>query len=350
MPTQKLLLIHQFPLRSVTGVTVMLGEMLRLIPQLEPGIEVEYLHYEGCPDGAALEGRLEAGTAPACAIGVNLHIEAGWECSLALARWCAQRAVPLYNYVQDYWPHHFEPLRELTACGVELVGSSPFINASLAADQFRSGYLPMGAQLPPPGPARPGSRTIASIGRLVRRKRFPDVVRAFCGAGLDRTARLQLTVLGSQVFGSEQDALQLRLITEQIGRPGVRAEAIQLLTTPTVPPDYAGFAAYVLASDYEGFSMTPYEAAYAGCPPIVSDIPPHRFMAQALFGEHAGEFLYPVGDTLALGASLADELATGSRRRRLEADQEGIRRTIETGYSVRTTARAMVALFKACAP
>src|SRR5262249_14394899 len=140
-------------------------------------------------------------------------------------------------------------------------------------------------------------KIIASIGRLLRRKRFPDIVRAFCHAGLHRTAQLRLTLVRSHVFGTEQDAEQLRLIKHEIEKPGIASSSIQLVMTPTVPPDYSPLSIYVCASDYEGFSMMPFEAAYSGCPPIVSDIPPHKLMATVLFGERADDFLYPVTDT-----------------------------------------------------
>lgn len=348
MPRRKLLLLHHFPLTSVTGVTVLLSEMLRLVPVLDPDIAVSYQDFEGLDGPAALVRSLDVAHADAtCCVGVNLQMEVQWELSLELARWCAHRSIPLYNYVQDYWPHHREPLRQLTEeCGVRLVGSSPFIVDSLAEDAFASSPLPMGAQLPAfclPGlPAAP--KVIASIGRLVRRKRFPDVVRAFCRAGLDQTARLRLTVLSSHVFGAAEDAHHLRLIHDEMEKPGVNAASISVTTIAIVPPDYSALAAYVCASDYEGFSMMPYEAAYAGCPPIVSDIPPHQRMAAALFGERAGDFLYPVGDTEALAERLQDELLTERRRRYLEGKQERIRGLIEKNYSVRTTAKALVEL------
>ena len=40
---------------------------------------------------------------------------------------------------------------------------------------------------------------------------------------------------------------------------------------------------------YEGFSMTPIEAAYTGCPPLMSEIPAHRAIAQTLFPGQAGD-------------------------------------------------------------
>jgi len=343
----KLLLVHHFSLSSITGVTVMLAEMLRLVPSYNPDIEVFYQHYEGIADPDALIRDLDAKhSGVTCVVGVNLQIEVQWDLSLALAKWCAQCRIPLYNYVQDYWPHHEKDLRQLTDDeGVRLVAASPFLVESLQKDGFTTGYLPMGAQIPVVSPPQQLPRkVVAAIGRMVRRKRFPDVVQAFCQAGLDKTAELWLTLVPSQVFQKEQDVTQFRLIRNEMERPGVKSDSIHLIMTPTVPPDYSPYSVYVCASDYEGFSMTPFEAAYSGCPPIVSDIPPHRHMAESLFGEHAEDFLYPVTDTAALAERLQDELTTGRRHRFLEIHLSQIQRLVETRYSVRVTAEALALL------
>jgi glycosyltransferase involved in cell wall biosynthesis len=229
---------------------------------------------------------------------------------------------------------------------VLLAGASSFLNASLAEDGFIASFLPIGAQLPPNSSWGPKTapKIVASSGRLVRRKRFPDVVRAFCRADLDKVAELHLTLLQSRVFGGNVDDEQWRLVEAEMERPGVNRQAIRVIPTATVPPDYSPFSVYVRASDYEGFSMTPYEAAYSGCPPIVSDIPPHRAMAEALFGERAEDFLFPVGAADALASRLIDEIATGRRRGYIHDHRTELRSLIEERYSVRTTARALVEL------
>ena len=326
----------------------MLAELLKLVPLIRRDIDVEYLHYEDVHTPQAIDAALEAAELDGgWVLGVNLQIEVQWELSLALARWCARHSVPLYNYVQDYWPHHRESLRVLTTdCGVRLVGSSPFIIDSLGKDGFEAGFLPMGAQIPAFVPPRDPSspNVVASVGRLISRKRFPDIARAFCVAGLDKSSQLWLTLIRSHVFRTEEDQLQLQLIRNEISKPGVDSNSIRLGLTPVVPPDYSRVTVYVSASDYEGFSMPPYEAAYCGCPPVLSDIPPHKAMARAVFGKQAEDFLYPVTDTDALAKLLQDEISTGRRRRYIEENQIQIRQVIATNYSLNTTANALVRL------
>jgi len=348
-PRHKLLLVHHFPLSKITGVSVIAGELLRILPAIASDIEVSYQHYENL-NSESLIRKLDYHYRDRMVIcGINLHIEVQWELSLALARWCRERRILLYNHVYDYWPHHRTNLSCLRdECQVQLLAASRSIQESLQREGFTSTYLVGGTQLPPflrsEGPTQ---KIAGSIGRLVERKRFADVVRAFCDADLGQRAKLRLTLLPSQVFSAEEDTRQLNLIEEEIRRSGKQRSAIAVSTIPVIPPDYSRLSVYVCASSYEGLSMTPYEAAYCGCPPIVSDIPPHRQMAEALFSDSAARFLYPVGDTSSLAEYLSDEISTGIRAQILRASQANIRCLIERDYSIRTTANGMVRLCRA---
>lgn len=325
----------------------MVSEVLRLLPAISPAIDVRYLHYDGMGASDNLVRLLtEEHAGATCVVGINLHIEVRPDLSRALAGWCAGSGIPLFNNVQDFWPHHKAELRHLTdRRSVRLLASSCFVAEQLRQDGFETCYLPMGAQLPAPRASMPSQRpVVAALGRLVRRKRFPDVVCAFRLAGLDQLADLRLTLVPSQVFEPGQDAAQMQLIEQEMAIPGFRSDAVRLVEGPEVPPPYGDFTVYVCASDYEGFSMTPYEAAFCGCPPIVSDIPPHRSMAQSLFAEWAEKFLYPVGDRDALAAALREEIATGIRRRYLKDRLGEIQRQIEESFSVHVTARALAQL------
>lgn len=348
MDSRKVLLVHHFPLDSITGVTVMIRELIERMPRLAPELAVAYRHYDEADSADAMRRSLEERDGDArCVVGVNLQIEVKWEWSVALAQWCRSRAIPLYNQVQDYWPEHEAALRRLTdTLGVHSVASSPFVAQQLARDRFDCGLLPMGAQLlsgtPPAQLFHP--RKIASIGRIVRRKRFPDVVRGFRLAGLGDRAELHLTLLRSHVFGADRDDDQISRVEAELTEARRAGCAVVVRTTPSIPPDFTPFAAYVCASDYEGFSMPPYEAAYSGCPPIVSDIPPHRRMAEALFGDRAGDYLFPVSSPQALAARLKDEIETGRRRRFLLDRFAEVRRVIEEDFSLHHTARKFVEL------
>lgn len=349
---RKLVLVHQFALPNVSGVTVMVEALLRLIPAVSPEIRAVGQSYQGFrrPDDlvAALSAAHDDGD---CIIGINLHIEVGWDFTLELVRWCQRGARPFYLHVHDYWPHHRERVRVLTEeYGARLLAITPHIAEALAADGLPAGLLPVGVNIParPRGravaPEGVGRRTVGCVGRIVPRKRFPDVVRGFCQAGLGQAAELYLRLPPSLVYSAEEDLALLCEVRSAAGACDGAAGAIRIEMAPHLHTDYSRWSAYVSASEYEGVSMTPIEAVLDGCPPLVSDIRPHRALVDTLFPGRADEFVFPVGDHLALAGLLRDEIRTGWRRAELASRQREIHDQVERSWSLRTTARAMAAL------
>jgi hypothetical protein len=92
--------------------------------------------------------------------------------------------------------------------------------------------------------------------------------------------------------------------------------------------------------------MTVVEAAFHGCPPLMSAIPPHERTARALFGAAAGDFLFPVGDHQTLAALLRDELATARRKALVDARLPETRATIAERWSLDATTRALAGLVR----
>lgn len=349
MESSKLLLVHHFPLSHVTGVTVMIAEILRLFPAAGKGV-ASYLSFSGTPADliAELDGKHRDAAA---VVGINLHIEVQWEFSLALLSWCRDRGVPAWIYVHDYWPHHHDRIAAVLDRGAKLLASTAFLRDSLAADGYAAEIITVGVPLPeamPPLPPHPWPTTpliFASAGRLAPRKRFADIARAFREAALGDTAALYLRLLPSHVFPGGDDEEQLRLVVSEIPEEDLRTGRVRLDQEPSVGSfSYSPYFAYVCASSYEGFSMSPIEAAYAGCPPLMSDIPAHRVIADTLFGNRAADFLYPVGDTAALGRLMSDEVATERRREFLAAGSAEIRATITSRWSLANTVRLLAGL------
>ena len=343
----KLLLVNHFDLATVCGTTVMFGELLRLAPQSAPQIELAYQSYEPHASAAELRARLDAAHPDAsCVVAVNAHIEVSWDLSEELFGWCLARGTPAYVYAHDYWPHHKDNLRTLTTrFGARLLASTPFVADTLLREGFSPQVMEVGVPLPDAWPAArtPASpKVVASAGRLVPRKRLPDIVRAFAESELDGLARLYLRVLPSNVFSPASDGEQLREIEAEVER--ARLTSVVLDRQPGERPDYSAYSAYVCSSSYEGFSMTVIESAFHGCPPLMSDIPPHQGIARALFGERAGDFLFPVGDHRALAALLRDEITTAWRKALLDARIAEIRATIASRWSLEETARALARL------
>lgn len=343
----KVLLVNHFALATVCGTTVMFGELLRLAPRSAPETEFAYESYEPYASPAELRARLDAAHRDAsCVVAVNAHIEVSWSLSEELFRWCFTRGTPAYVYAHDYWPHHKDNLIALTRrLGARVLASTPFVAETLQREGFSTQVIDVGVPLPDAWPAAmaPASpKVIASAARLVPRKRLPDIVRAYAESGLDGIARLYLRVLPSNVFSHASDEEQLREIEAEIER--ARLTDVVVDRQAGGPPDYPAYSAYVCSSSYEGFSMTVIESAFHGCPPLMSDIAPHQRSARALFGERAGDFLYPVGDHRALAGLLRDEITTGRRKAFLDARLDKIRAAIASRWPLGETARALARL------
>lgn len=340
----ELLLVNHFDLPVVCGTTVMFDEVLRVAPSAAPGVRFAYESHDRHADPDAFAAHLDAEHGRARAVvAINAHIEVTFPFTERLFAWCLRRGVPAFVHVHDYWPHHRDALELLTrTLHARVLASSPFVAASLAAHGFSADLLEVGIPLPepPPAPRPPGHPpVIASVGRLVARKCLPDVVHGFAESGLDGEARLYLRALPGNVFGVDADRRELALVEAAIAERHLRSVEVDLV--PADPPEYAAHAAYVCASFYEGFSMPVLEAAYQGCPPIMSAIPPHERSARLLFGDRAGDFLFPVGDHAALGALLRDEVRTGRRRALLHARLDEVRATIRGRFSLDRLAREL---------
>lgn len=342
----KILLVNHFRLQTVCGTTVMFDEILRLAPVAAPSVRFVYESQDFYPTAKDFRRRLEEAHADAsCVVAINAHIEVYWPLSETLFEWAKARHLPAYLYIHDYWPHHREGLLALVGLGAKAIASTPFIAELVGHYDVIAEVIDVGVPLPDrdSGVGEPAAPAIvASAGRLVPRKRFADIVRAFAVANVDHEARLYLRVLPSNVFDDAADTVQLAEIEAEIDR--LRLRNVTLDRQPADRPAYRDFATYVCSSSYEGFSMAVIESAFEGCPPLMSDIPPHQRIAQALFGAEAGQFLFPTGDAAALGRLVQDEIRTRHRKAFVMRHQAQIRRTISERWSLATTARALASL------
>ncbi|MGJ3628298.1 glycosyltransferase [Sphingomonas sp. MMS24-JH45] len=121
---------------------------------------------------------------------------------------------------------------------------------------------------------------IIAVGRLEATKRFDDLVAARNAAGEDA---LPLVIVGGSV-GDEQHESELRAAAG----PGVIFAGFR--AGAELAALYRGAAAFVHASQMEGFGLVVLEALLAGLPARLSDIPAHRE-----FGLPDGCY-FPVGD------------------------------------------------------
>jgi glycosyltransferase involved in cell wall biosynthesis len=347
--TAKILLVHHFSLSRVTGVRALVRELLWRIPVADPATAVAYEAYEGHPHAAsfveAVAGRHGDATT---VVAINGHVDFQLDFTISFLEWAARTHRRVYLYVHDYWPQHGDLLRRLSSLfGCGLLASTDLIRNAMAADGLDSTLVQVGVPLGNvEGGAlrarREASRwVVGSMGRAVPRKRFQDVVAGFGQAALDGRAALQMRLLESCVRDRSEDERIIEGIVAEGRRYGL-GPALQIVRWPSERADYRGYDLYVCASSYEGFSMTPIEAAYSGCAPVMSDIPAHRTIAAALFPDEPETFLFPTADTAALARVMVDEIETGRRGSAVRARVGEIRETIESCWSTAASAQALL--------
>jgi glycosyltransferase involved in cell wall biosynthesis len=169
---------------------------------------------------------------------------------------------------------------------------------------------------------------IVAVGRLVRLKRFSDLIDSFASVA-GEFPRLELRIIGD---GPERSNLERQAGATEVGD---RIHFLGRLADPL--PDLAGCEVFVSASETEGFGMAIVEALAAGIPVIASDcafgpreiLAPSTDPARRLEGDAPAELtaygiLFAVGSAVALTAALRRILADASLRASLA--QRGPRR------------------------
>jgi glycosyltransferase involved in cell wall biosynthesis len=142
---------------------------------------------------------------------------------------------------------------------------------------------------------RPGEPPVVlGVGRLVKQKDFPTLIRAFARVRAVRPARLLL-------LGRAKNSKKRRRLTDLIDSLGVTAD-VQLAGYVDNPLAYMKRAGVlVLSSAWEGLPGVLIEALACGCPIVSTDCPsgPSEILAGGEFGR-----LVPIGDDVAMAAAI----------------------------------------------
>ena len=136
---------------------------------------------------------------------------------------------------------------------------------------------------------------LLSVGRLVRQKDFPTLLRAFARILDDR--QLRLIILGEGRWRKRLEHLARKLeIAHAVSMPGWVANPY---------PYMRRSSALVLSSRYEGLPTVLIEALACGCPCISTDCPsgPREILDSGRVGP-----LVPVGDHVRLAEAITDTL------------------------------------------
>lgn len=147
---------------------------------------------------------------------------------------------------------------------------------------------------------------ILAVGRLVEKKDYPTLLRAFAIVRQQHDARL--VILGE---GPDRGALE-RLCAEL----GLKGD-VDFAGRKTNPFAYMAHAAlYVLSSTFEGMPSAPIEALACGCPVVSTDCPsgPSEILENGRFGA-----LVAVGDVNALAQAMLATLRNPPDRARQQA-------------------------------
>ena len=153
---------------------------------------------------------------------------------------------------------------------------------------------------------------VLGVGRLVKQKDFPTLIRAFARVRGGRPARLLL-------LGRAKNNKKRRRLTDLIASLGVTAD-VQLAGYVDNPLAYMKRAAVlVLSSAWEGLPGVLIEALACGCPIVSTDCPsgPSEILAGGEYGR-----LVPIGDDVAMAAAINATLDEPPARDALRARAE----------------------------
>lgn len=195
--------------------------------------------------------------------------------------------------------------RQIVICGAAAASSLPPVARRLAGTDVV--VIPNGADIRGVERVAGGSDhtnagfTVITAARLEAVKRLEDTVRAFAGAKVDG-ARLLLIGDGSQRAALESVA--------QSVAPG-RVSFTGMIPREQVYAAMRNSDCYLSTSSSEGMPVAVLEAMAAGLPLVLSDIPPHREIADALPGVRFAE----VGDVDGFARDIRDLASLSSEER-----------------------------------
>ncbi|MDE2363699.1 MAG: glycosyltransferase family 4 protein [Hyphomicrobiales bacterium] len=156
--------------------------------------------------------------------------------------------------------------------------------------------------------SRDGVVRLVSVGSLLPRKGYEDLLRALAGVeGAWRLTIVGSTDLDPDYAGSVFDLVAAFDLSSRVTIEGALAEA-------DVASRYAAADAFVSASHFEGYGMAIAEAVARGLPVVMTEQ-----VATAGAAPSAAALVYPAGDVAALRAALARIVADADLRARLGA-------------------------------
>lgn len=151
-----------------------------------------------------------------------------------------------------------------------------------------------------------GGPVVVAVGRLIVKKDYPTLLRAFAGLKTDRPARLI-------VLGEGRERSKIEALVKQLG---LESRVDLYGRTPNPYAFMARADLFVLSSRFEGMPSVVIEALACGCPTVSTDCPsgPSEILGDGAYGP-----LTSVGDIAALRSAMAERLAAPRDAERLKA-------------------------------
>lgn len=245
------------------------------------------------------------------------------------------------DYVDEVVPAPLRAKVRLIHHGVNLDGFQPLVLRQGDNEAGRQADDQAPASLPPGLPVSIEDQEvplILSVGRLVEKKGFPDLIDA-CARLRESGRRLRLAIYGEGPLEPE--------LAEQIGRLGLGDSVVlagacsqQELIPVLQRADLFALASFVTDDgDRDGIPNVLVEAMACGLPVVstaVAGIP-------ELVRHDANGLLVPPRDVAALAGALEALLGDAARRRRMGAEA---RRTVVAQFDLRAAARQIAGLFE----
>lgn len=199
----------------------------------------------------------------------------------------------------------------------------------LGAQASRIVVTPLAADRHPAfgdAPLAPGARrepTVLYVGTFMQRRHLPVLIDGFARVAA-RVPAARLELVGQDRTWPPQPLDALAAATGLGDRIRIRS----YVDEPTLADLYARASVFAFLSSYEGFGLTPLEAALAGVPPVVLDTP----VAREVLGDGA-DYVSP--DPAVVASALERLLTTPSAH----GDLLGRARRRAAAYSWDRTAR-----------
>src|SRR5579872_695735 len=171
-----------------------------------------------------------------------------------------------------------------------------------------------------PKPREPGPPRLIAAGRMVRQKRFDNLLRAFAQI---KHSDARLTILGDGPLRPMLERLAQSLgIADRVAMPGYVGDIIPSLRDSDL---------FVLSSDYEGLPGVILESLACNVPVATTE---SFFAARELLGGASSCAVVPIGDPAALAGAIDDCLNRAGKRPDL--------RSIAEPYRIKPAIRAHI--------